>query len=136
MGCFSYMCPKCSKQIYSDKYGNCIGEEVRLARIVKGKVVEWMKGRYNSYGGVHIGKDSKHYIGAKRVNDDDNKSKYHGWKSADWGDMIDEHFSNDESEGMVAIHEKCWDGKFSKTCSKDDPNQGWKDIESEGDFHG
>lgn len=133
MGCFSYICPKCNNPIYADKYGNCIGEEVRLARLVKGKVVEWMLGRYDSYGKVHVAeKDavaqfSEHWIGDVKIF---NEQETHEWLTAEWSTLVAEHLSPDDYTGTIAIHDKCWDGEFGNIKSKDDPDQGWNDYES------
>jgi len=139
MGCFSYICPKCGNPIYADRYGNCIGEEVRLARLVKGKVVEWMRGRYDSYGKVHIpagdGFKSEHFIIAdsgQLIQIYDEKMK-HNWLTSTWNNIVNEQFSNDKSEGLIAIHEKCWNSDWGNVQSKDDPDQGWNDYENPDD---
>lgn len=137
MGCFSYICPKCGDPIYSDKYGNCIGEEVRLARLVKGKVVECMKGRYNAYGRVHRGEDSSHILGSSSGEEikifDNSNDKEHNWVSIEWSEFVDEQYNDDSDTGIVAIHEKCWDGSFGETISEGDPDQGWRDYENDVD---
>lgn len=129
------MCKKCDNPIYSDKYDICVGEEVRLARIVNGKVKEWMLGKYNSYGRVHVSKDSKHFIVLKNGKEKEvkNEKKIHEWKSETWENMVDEQFNYDIQTGIVAIHNKCWNGKFGESASADDPAQGWRDYENEKD---
>ena len=137
MGCFSYICGKCNRHIFSDKYNICEGEEVRLGRLVEGKIVEWMKGRYDSYGRVHTSKDSEHFIRVSSVpedfyflqlnpTEDELKNKCFNWKSESWSTMVEEHFSDNIHNGIIAIHEECWDGNWGDTRSDNDPDQGWE----------
>ena len=127
MGCFSWMCSKCNKQVHSDKYGSCIGQEVYLGRLVNGVVVEWMNGRYDAYGKVHKENNSKHMIlkDGKFIKAIDKEDK-HEWQSAEWGTMVNEMCSRNLNEGIIAIHDKCWTGEWPDIKSKDDPNQGWE----------
>ena len=135
MGCFSYICPKCKKHIFSDKYGNCVGEEVHLALLDEGVVVEEMHGRYNSYGNVHVGNGSYHGLNNKPVPQptlDSNKQEgCHIWQYKDWSDIVDMCFEGNDHSGIVAIHKDCFDGTFPDTQSKNDPDQGWESDEEE-----
>lgn len=141
MGCFSYICPKCKNPIFSDKYGNCIGEEVYLGLLIDGKIVEEMFGKYDSYGKVHTDKDSFHKLNGKLLTvptlDCNGSDGHHVWiydfgdKIKTWGRIVDLHFDRNEKNGIVAVHKKCWDGKFPSEQSKDDPNQGWRDYEND-----
>ncbi len=49
MGCFSYICKESDKAILSDSFS---GDLVRLYLLENGKVIEEMRGQYNSYGAV------------------------------------------------------------------------------------
>lgn len=106
MGCFSYICPECDKNILSD---GCRGEFVFLFLIKDGRILEHIRGEYDSYGRV--------------FNDDQTESI--GWEM-DWDTIVDMQFSTNPNNGILAIHSRCF------TClptplhkSKDDPDQGW-----------
>lgn len=41
-----------------------------------------------------------------------------------WTDVCDLLFNDDESNGIAAIHTRCYSGNTPITRSEDDPNQG------------
>jgi len=107
MGCFSYLCKECGEAVLSD---SATGDPVRLFRLKKGKVVQEMRGQYDSYG---------------RVFTPDFKSSVE-WEG-DWCEIVDEHFNDDPSTGIAAVHERCCKPttQTPTTLSDNDPNQGW-----------
>lgn len=135
MGCFSYICPKCDLHIFSDKYDMCVGQEVHLALLDKGEVVEEMYGRYNAYGNVHVGEGSYHKLNDESVPqptlDSGGNEGFHIWQYKSWTEIVDMCFDGDYNSGIVAIHKDCFSGKYPDTPSLDDPNQGWVDEEDE-----
>ncbi len=143
MGCFSFMCKKCGKAILSSSFR---GQEVELFLLKDGRVIQHMSGEYDSYGQVFI-KDSqredvKHPL-MKSVEWDDpfpnSFKKRVGIKNGKiitvetdeiddrdpWSKVCDLMFDNDKSNGIAAIHTKCYSGVPPTTESEDDPNQGW-----------
>lgn len=109
MGCFSYICKESGLPINSNSFD---GDAVHLFLLYKGEVIEEMYGNYNSYGRVFDGNGGSF-----------------DW-NADWGTIVDLHFSDDESSGVAAVLDQYWDGSYPVTKSDDDPNQGW----GEGDI--
>ena len=99
MGCFSYLCKKSGKPINSTSFE---GDAVHLFLLDKGVVMEHMYGQYDSYGRV---------FGFE-------------W-DADWGNIVDMHFNDDETTGIAAILGHLYDGVPPTTISEDDPDQGW-----------
>jgi hypothetical protein len=149
MGCFSYLCKECGKEILSNSFR---GEQVKLFYLQDGKVVEQMEGEYDSYGCVFIDGTQ-----AEGVNHPLRQSR--NWKNQEgiseafdcmefarrhkyWEDveiLLDEcsallgkeiyrpsfhcqEFKNDW--GIAAVHSRCFKG-VPTTISENDPNQGW-----------
>ena len=104
MGCFSFLCKICNKQIICDRN---ISEEVTLYHLRNGKVIQEMTGKYDSYG---------------RVTDDKGETVY--WNQ-DWQYVCADMFRDEDNYGIAAIHVKCNNGLIPTTKSDDDPNQGW-----------
>jgi len=109
MGCFSYLCNVCGKPINSTSFS---GENARLSLLEKGKILEEMQGQYDSYGQVF-----------------DDKGESLEWKSKEWGDIVDMHFSSDPKTGISAVHVKCqYKDYVPFEKSEDDPGQGWGNL--------
>ena len=54
------------------------------------------------------------------------------WLSEEWGGIVDEHFSDDETSGICAILESNhYDGFAPTERSLDDPDQGWRQEDEE-----
>lgn len=104
MGCFSYMCKECGEPILSNSFR---GEKVELFLLLNGKVIEHMSGEYDSYGRVF-----------------DKNFKSIKWKM-NWNEICKLMFDFDETNGIAAIHTRCFDGKLPTTQSEHDPDQGW-----------
>jgi len=103
MGMFSFMCPVCNKAIISNE-----GSKNRDCVIfVKkdGKVVERQEGLYSGYDHVT------------------------DWEKMDWGDICDLMFDDEDGDGILAFHKRCFtEGDEIKfTTSEDDDDQGWND---------
>ena len=105
MGCFSFMCKECGEAILSNSFR---GQQVELFLLKNGVVIEHMGGEYDSYGRV--------------FKPDFSDSIY--W-DMDWDDVVDLMFHQNESNGIAAIHTKCFRDSMPTTRSEDDPNQGW-----------
>lgn len=133
MGCFSYMCKKCDKHIFNDKYGICEGEEVILYLLKGGKVVEEMYGLYDSYGRVIVIKDSYYKLNGVEQELPEIKKSIE-WKYDNWSPLIDLHFNDNEGDGFAAIHKKCNNGIIPTTISEDDPDQGWESEDEEDEY--
>ncbi len=115
MGCFSYMCKECGKPILSNSFR---GQLVRLYLLKESKIIEEMSGEYDSYG---------------RVFSADQESIK--WQM-DWGEICTLDLNDDPRDGIAAIHEKCYNPKYTKLPtgqSQHDPNQGWGE---DGEFFG
>lgn len=132
---FSYMDRITGEQI-------CGGDDVRLYRLVKGKVVEEMRGIYNSYGAVDIEDQTYHAVlvegKMKSVTAEmRNAISFSGdiWLSDEWGEIVGEHFGEDESSGICAILESNYHSGFTPTeRSLDDPDQGWRQEDEEEEW--
>ena len=135
MGMFSYMDRITGEQI-------CGGDNVRLYRLVKGKVVEEMRGTYNNYGAVDVEDQTYHAVlkdGEMRSVTDEMRNAVSFsddiWLSEEWGGIVDEHFSDDETSGICAILESNYHSGFTPTeRSLDDPDQGWRQEVEEDDW--
>jgi hypothetical protein len=77
-----------------------------------GKLLEEMRGHYDSYGRVF--KDSK-------------CDEPFQWKM-DWYDVVDLMFTTNDGDGVAVVLEKYFTGVIPTTRSKDDPDQGWGDY--------
>jgi hypothetical protein len=106
MGCFSFVCKESGLPVASSSFD---GDAVRMYLLKNGKVIEEMRGHYDSYGRVF--KDSTY---------DDSFE----WKM-DWHEVCDLMFDKDESNGIAVILEKYFEGTIPTTRSESDPNQGW-----------
>lgn len=122
MGCFSFICKECGEAVLSNSFR---GQKVKLFLLKDGDVVQDMEGEYDSYG---------------RVFTEDRSDSIH-WdnpfpdKPTDrpWGHVCDLMFDKDASNGIAAIHSKCFHGNIPTTRSEVNPNQGWGD---EGELMG
>ena len=106
MGCFSFNCVNSNLPAWSSSFE---GDAVRLFLLKDGKVIEEMKGYYDSYGRVF-----------------DKNGDSFKWETS-WGDVCDLMFDNDESNGIALVLEAYWDGKIPTNRSEQDPHQGWGD---------
>jgi hypothetical protein len=106
MGCFSFICKESGLPVASSSFD---GDAVRIYLLKDGKVIEEMRGHYDSYG---------------RVFTDSTFENSFEWKM-DWHDVCDLMFDNDDSNGIAVILEKYFEGNIPTTRSEGDPNQGW-----------
>ncbi|RLC08098.1 MAG: hypothetical protein DRI24_23885, partial [Deltaproteobacteria bacterium] len=121
MGCFSFLCKKCNKPINSNSFS---GEPVHLFLLSEGEVIDKMEGQYDSYGRVFK-------PGLPQVEDPNIKhhlGQHEDW-FINWRDACNLLFNNTNIDGIAAIHDKCYNGKFPTTISEDDPDQGWGEYE-------
>ena len=105
MGCFSFVCKESGLPVASDSFS---GDAVRMYLLKGGKVLEEMRGHYDSYGRVFTA----------------DKEDSFEWKM-EWGDVVDLMFDKDESNGIAVILEKYFVGNIPTTRSEGDPDQGW-----------
>ncbi len=105
MGCFSFICKESGLPVASSSFD---GDAVRMYLLKNGKVVEEMRGHYDSYG---------------RVFKADKEDSFE-WKM-DWSEAVDLMFHSDKSNGMAVILEQYFAGNIPTTRSEGDPNQGW-----------
>ncbi len=105
MGCFSFICKESGLPVASSAFD---GDAVRLYLLKDGKVLEEMRGHYDSYGRVF-----------KKTNDE-----YFEW-NMDWREVCDLMFNNNEGDGIAVVLEKYFTGNIPTTISEGDPNQGW-----------
>lgn len=136
MGCFSFKCKECDAGVNSSSFE---GEMVKLFLLKNGKIIQQMEGEYDSYGQVFIDDtqrgDVKHPLRKaaqwKNPNPDvpfDESDTRMGKEHAIWLRVCDlMHDSKDRSNGIAAIHSKCFK-KEPNTRSERDPNQGWGKI--------
>lgn len=104
MGCFSFKCKESGKAVASSSFD---GDAVRMYLLKNGKIIEEMRGHYDSYGRVfNSSGDSFHW-------------------DTPWFEVCDLMFDKDESNGIAVILEKYFKGNVPTTRSEDDPNQGW-----------
>jgi hypothetical protein len=106
MGCFSFICKESGLPVASSSFD---GDACRLYLLKDGKVIEEMRGHYDSYG---------------RVFTDSTYEDSFEW-NMDWHEVCDLMFDKDESNGIAVILEKYFDGTIPTTRSEGDPNQGW-----------
>ncbi len=106
MGCFSFICKESGLPVGSNSFG---GDAVRLYLLKDGKVLEEMRGHYDSYGRVF--KDTKF-------------DEPFNWEM-DWFQVVDLMFTENEGDGMAAVLEKYFTGVIPTTRSQGDPDQGW-----------
>ena len=105
MGCFSFVCKESGLPVASDSFS---GDACRLYLLKNGKVIEEMRGHYDSYGRVFTA----------------DKEDSFEWKM-EWGEVCDLMFDKDESNGIAVVLEKYFTGSIPTTRSESDPNQGW-----------
>lgn len=113
MGCFSFKCKVSGLPVASSSFD---GDACRMFLLKDGKVIEEMKGHYDSYGRVfknELRADVKH-----RLQDS------FEWKM-DWDDVCDLMFHADKSNGIAVVLEKYWNNTIPTERSEDDPDQGW-----------
>ena len=106
MGCFSFICKESGLPVASSSFD---GDACRLYLLKDGKVIEEMRGHYDSYGRVFTDSTYEHSF---------------EWKM-DWHEVCDLMFDKDESNGIAVILEKYFTGNIPTTRSEGDPNQGW-----------
>ena len=127
MGCFSYMCKECGESIKSNV------DDVTLSLLKEGKVIQSMRGLYDSYGRVYIDA-SKDALASHEWNDPFPDKPLDKYEQADvdngdttwtWSRVCDLVFSEGAGNGIAAVHTRCQvEGKEPTTMSDDDPNQG------------
>jgi len=106
MGCFSFLCKESGLPVASDSFS---GDAVRMYLLKNGKVIEEMRGHYDSYG---------------RVFNADKTDSFE-WKT-DWSDVCDLMFTKNEGNGIAVVLEKYYfTGRIPTIRSESDRNQGW-----------
>lgn len=105
MGCFSFLCKESGLPVASSSFD---GDACRLYLLKDGKVLEEMRGHYDSYG---------------RVFTADKQDSFH-WKMK-WGDVCGLMFDGNDGDGIAVVLEKYFNGTIPTTKSEDDPDQGW-----------
>jgi len=109
MGCFSFICKESDKPVASSSFD---GDSVRMYLLKKGKVIEEMRGQYDSYGRCF-----------------DKNMKSMKW-SMDWSEVCDLMFSDKDGDGIAVVLEEYFNGEIPTTQSQDDPEQGWGESQS------
>jgi hypothetical protein len=105
MGCFSFICKESGLPVASSSFD---GDACRMYLLRDGKVIEEMRGHYDSYGRVFTA----------------DKEDSFQW-SLEWGDVCDLMFTKNEGDGIAVILEKYFTGNIPTTQSESDPDQGW-----------
>lgn len=105
MGCFSFICKESGLPVASSSFD---GDACRMYLLRDGKLIEEMRGHYDSYGRVFTA----------------DKEDSFQW-SLEWGDVCDLMFTKNEGDGIAVILEKYFIGNIPTTRSESDPNQGW-----------
>ena len=114
MGCFSFKCKVSGKPIASSSFD---GDACRLFLLKDGKVIEEMKGHYDSYGRVFgTEKDPKDTSMTDTTSFE--------WKTP-WDEVCDLMFDPNKGNGIAAVLECYFTGEIPTTRSEDDPDQGW-----------
>jgi hypothetical protein len=106
MGCFSFLCKESGLPVASDSYS---GDAVRMYLLKNGRVLEEMRGHYDSYG---------------RVFKDSECDEPFEWQLP-WDEVVDLMFTENEGDGMAVVLEKYFTGTIPTTRSDSDRNQGW-----------
>lgn len=109
MGCFSFLCKESGKPVGSDSFS---GDAVRMYLLKDGKLLEEMRGYYDSYG---------------RVFKDQACTESFEWQM-DWPKVCDLMFTPNEGDGIAVVLEKYFTGVIPTTRSEGDPDQGWGDY--------
>ena len=112
MGCFSFMCKESGLPVASSSFD---GDAVRMYLLKDGKVIEEMRGHYDSYGRVF-----------KKTNDE-----HFEWKM-DWSEVCKMMFDSNPGNGIAVVLEKYFTGNIPTTISEGDPEQGWGDSNGDG----
>lgn len=128
MGCFSFICPECGKGIKSTSFS---GEKCRLHLLKDGKVIQEMRGEYDSYGRTFIEDSRRGNI--KDIPISESLKESNKW-DMEWSDVCNLIFSDDHKEGIAGVHEKCFK-EVPTVQSKDDPNQGCGDEDGFEEEH-
>jgi hypothetical protein len=105
MGCFSFICKESGLPVASSSFD---GDAVRLYLLKDGKVIEEMRGHYDSYGRVFK----------------ENNETYFEW-NMDWNDVCELMFNSNPGDGIAVVLEKYFTGIIPTTISEQDPDQGW-----------
>jgi hypothetical protein len=105
MGCFSFICKESGLPVASSSFD---GDACRMYLLRDGKVIEEMRGHYDSYGRVFTA----------------DKEDSFQW-SLEWGEVCDLMFTDNEGDGIAVILEKYFTGRIPTTRSEGDPDQGW-----------
>jgi len=84
MGCFSFICKESGLPVASSSFD---GDAVRMYLLKNGKVLEEMRGHYDSYGRVFTA----------------DKEDSFEWKM-DWNEVCDLMFTKNEGDGIAPIH--------------------------------
>jgi hypothetical protein len=100
MGSFSFKCKESNKAI-SD------GDACRIYLLKDGKVLEEMRGHYDTFGRVEDGS-----FGSLEWN-------------MPWRDICDLMFDDNDGNGLALVLEKYFKNKIPTTISEDDSSQGW-----------
>jgi hypothetical protein len=108
MGCFSFICKESGLPVASSSFD---GDACRLYLLKDGKVIEEMRGHYDSYG---------------RVFKKDFEDSFE-WKM-DWHDVCDLMFNSNDGDGIAVVLEQYFTGNIPTTISEGDPDQGWGEI--------
>jgi hypothetical protein len=106
MGCFSFLCKESGLPVASDSFS---GDAVRMYLLRNGKLIEEMRGHYDSYG---------------RVFKDSTYEESFEWKT-DWNEVCDLMFTKNKGDGIAVVLEKYFTGNIPTTRSEGDRNQGW-----------
>ena len=106
MGCFSFLCKESGLPVASDSFS---GDAVRMYLLRNGKLIEEMRGHYDSYG---------------RVFNDSTYENSFEWKT-DWDEVCDLMFTKNKGDGIAVVLEKYFTGNIPTTRSEGDRNQGW-----------
>ena len=109
MGCFSFLCKESGLPVASDSFS---GDAVRMYLLKNGKLIEEMRGHYDSYG---------------RVFKNSTYDESFEWKT-DWDEVGDLMFTKNEGDGIAVVLEKYFTGKIPTTRSEGDRNQGWGEL--------
>lgn len=125
MGCFSFKCLECGDGVESTSFS---GQNVGLYLLKNGVIVQQMHGPYDSYGRVFINGSRDEY-GDRKSQQWQNPSPDYNLSSEEndekaWNRVCDLIFHPDITNGIAAIHKKCFK-KLPTHRSPDDPNQGW-----------
>ncbi len=127
MGCYSYICNHCGKNIRGD-------EQVHLIHLRHGKIMGEAEGTYNCYGSVEEDEGLDNAVFDKwrdvpktdpNCHDEVMRSIFHLKDSS----MRDCRYHENAKSGVVAYHKKCYRSATKNNCvdltpSKDDREQG------------